>query len=280
MLAVISSSTVSEQRSELLNAQQRLGLAQNTYAREKKLWEEKISAEQDYLQARQVLKEAEIAVSNARQKLAAIGAVGTNASSDAASAGLNRYTLRAPFDGIVVEKHLALGEAVKEDTNVFTISDLSQVWAELSVSAKDLQHVRVGESVVIKASAFDATASGKISYVGALFGEQTRTAKAHIVLNNPDHAWRPGMFVNVAVFAQEAPVAIAISADAVQTIEDKNVVFVRTAEGFKKQEVSLGRNDGKQVEITKGLKAGDIYAAKGSFVIKSELGKGSAEHTH
>jgi cobalt-zinc-cadmium efflux system membrane fusion protein len=273
VLAVVSSSTVSEQRSELLNAQQRLTLAQSTHAREKTLWQEKISAEQDYLQAGQALKEAEIAVRNAQQKLAAIGA-GT------ASSGLNRYEIRAPFDGIVVEKHLALGEAVKEDASIFTISDLSSVWAEMTVAARDMNAVRVGESVTVNATAFASSASGKIAYVGALLGEQTRTAKAHVVLPNPGNVWRPGLFVNVDVLAQEAEVPLAVAADAVQSVEQKQVVFVRVADGFRKQEVTLGRTDGKRVEILKGLSAGDVYAAAGSFVIKAELGKGSAEHAH
>ncbi|ASU40181.1 efflux transporter periplasmic adaptor subunit [Herbaspirillum sp. meg3] len=273
VLAVVSSSTVSEQRSELLNAQQRLTLAQATHAREKTLWQEKISAEQDYLQAGQALKEAEIAVRNAQQKLAAIGA-GTS------SSGLNRYEIRAPFDGIVVEKHLALGEAVKEDASIFTISDLSSVWAEITVAARDMNAVRVGENVTVNATAFASSASGKIAYVGALLGEQTRTAKAHVILPNPGNAWRPGLFVNVEVLAQEIEVALAVAADAVQSVEQKQVVFVRVADGFRKQEVTLGRTDGKRVEIIKGLSAGDVYAAAGSFVIKAELGKGSAEHAH
>ena len=273
VLAVVSSSTVSEQRSELLNAQQRLTLAQSTHAREKTLWQEKISAEQDYLQAGQALKEAEIAVRNAQQKLAAIGA-GT------ASSGLNRYEIRAPFDGIVVEKHLALGEAVKEDASIFTISDLSSVWAEMTVAARDMNAVRVGESVTVNATAFASSASGKIAYVGTLLGEQTRTAKAHVVLPNPGNVWRPGLFVNVDVLAQEAEVPLAVAADAVQSVEQKQVVFVRVADGFRKHEVTLGRTDGKRVEILKGLSAGDVYAAAGSFVVKAELGKGSAEHAH
>ena len=273
VLAIVSSSTVSEQRSELLNAQQRLTLAQSTHAREKTLWQEKISAEQDYLQAVQALKEAEIAVRNAQQKLAAIGA-------GSASSGLNRYEIRAPFDGVVVEKHLALGEAVKEDANVFTISDLSSVWAEITVAARDMSAVRVGENVTVNATAFASSASGRIAYVGALLGEQTRTAKAHVVLPNPGNAWRPGLFVNVDVLAQETEVALAVAVDAVQSVEQKHVVFVRTPDGFRKQEVTPGRSDGKRVEIVKGLSPGDVYAAAGSFVIKAELGKGSAEHAH
>jgi cobalt-zinc-cadmium efflux system membrane fusion protein len=273
VLAVISSSAVSEQRSELMNAQQQLSLAQTTYSREKNLWEEKISAQQDYLQAQQALREAEINVRNAQQKLNAIGAT-------SGKAGLNQYEIRAPFDGMVVEKHISLGESVKEDANIFTVSDLSTVWAEVIIPAKDLNSVRVGAPVSVKATAFDSTIKGKISYVGSLLGEQTRTAKAHVVLPNPDNTWRPGLFVNVAVTANQANVPVAVSADAIQSVDQKNVVFVRIPGGFVAQEVTLGRADTDYVEIVEGLKADTQYAAAGSFVIKAQLGKGSAEHSH
>jgi len=275
VLAVIASSGLSEQRSELLSAQRRLALAGTTFERERRLWQDKISAEQDYLQARQALSEAEIAVRNARQKLNAIGA------GSAAGADLNRLELRAPFDGVVMEKHLALGEAVKEDAAVFTISDLSGVWAEIAVPPKDLALVRVGQTVVVKASAFEAQASGKITYVGSLLGEHTRTAKARVALANPDRAWRPGLFVSVDVLSGlAAAAAVTVMADAIQTVEDKPVVFVKVAGGFRAQPVVPGRSDGKLTEILKGLAAGAQYAAAGSFVLKAELGKDSAEHAH
>lgn len=273
VLAVINSSAISELRSELLNAEQRLSLARTAYQREKKLWEQRISAEQDYLQAQSALREAEVAVRNAQQKLRAIGASGSSGS-------LNRYEIRAPFDGTVVEKHLGLGEAVREDANAFLISDLSSVWAEIIVSPKDMQVVRVGEKVVVQATALSASAQGKISYVGSLIGEQSRTAKAHVVLPNTGEIWRPGLFVNVEVVSDEAQVPVAVAADAIQTVDGKNVVFVRVPGGFAAQEVTLGRASGKFVEIKSGIDAGTEYAATGSFAIKAELGKGSAEHSH
>jgi cobalt-zinc-cadmium efflux system membrane fusion protein len=276
VLAVIASSGLSEQRSELLSAQRRLALASTTFEREQRLWQDKISAEQDYLQAKQAMHEAEIAVRNARQKIDALGA---GAAADA-SGNLNRLELRAPFDGVVMEKHLALGEAVKEDANVFTISDLSSVWAELAVPPKDLNRVRVGETVMVKASAFEAQASGKITYVGSLLGEQTRTAKARVALANPDRSWRPGLFVNVEVRSGQADAAVAVSTEAIQTVEDKPVVFVKVAGGFRAQPVVVGRSDGKLTEVLQGLQAGAQYASAGSFVLKAELGKDSAEHVH
>lgn len=275
LLAVLSSAAVSEQRSELLAAQKRLALARTTHAREKQLWEEKVSAEQDYLQAQQVLREAEIAVSNAQQKLAATGA-GTGG-----AGGLNRFELRAPFDGVIVEKHLSVGEAVQDSTQVFTISDLRSVWAEMRVAASDLPAVRVGEKATVRATAFDSSATGEVAYVGALIGQDTRTAPARITLPNPDGVWRPGLFVNVEVTASSQQVPLAVASTAIQRMEgQQTVVFVPVQGGFRAQPVRIGRTDAKSTEVLEGLKPGQSYVAEGSFVLKAELGKATAEHAH
>lgn len=271
VLAVISSPLLADLRSASLAAQRRLGLAQVTFQREKKLWEDKISAEQDYLQAQTALREAEIEVQTARAKLSALGAGETEGA-------LNRYVLRAPFSGEILEKHIAQGEAVKEDANVFLLSDLSSVWVEIVVTPKDLEAVRVGETVKITSSANDTSTTGKVSYVGNLLGEQTRTAKARVVIANPHMAWRPGLFVNAALVRGEKTVPVAVAADAVQTVDGKSVVFVKVDKGFKPQPVKIGNSDGKLVEIVEGLAAGVQYAASGSFVVKAEQGKGSAGH--
>jgi len=273
VLAVLSSPVLSEQRSELQSAQRRLELARTTYQREKRLWEEKISAQQDYLQAEQAMQEAQIAVANANQKLLALGAT-------PGSSALGRYELRAPFDGMVVEKHISLGEAVKEDASVFTISDLSTVWAEISVAANNLNLVRIGEPVTIRSSAFDQTASGTVSYVGSLIGAQTRTATARVTVTNPQRVWRPGLFVNVELVSSEADAPVTVAADAVQTVEEKPTVFLKVPGGFMPQHVQTGRSDGRRIEVLSGLKPGTAYAASGSFVVKSQQGKSSATHTH
>lgn len=278
LLAVLSSAAVSEQRSELRAASQRLVLARTTYDREKQLWQEKVSAEQDYLQARQALREAEIAVSNAQQKLAATGA---GASAGSGGGALNRFELRAPFDGVVVEKHLAVGEAVQDSTQVFTISDLRSVWAEMRVAASDLPAVRVGEKATVKATAFDSSATGEVAYVGALIGQETRTAPARITLSNPDGVWRPGLFVNVELTASSQTVPLAVANSAIQRMEaQQSVVFVPAPGGFRAQAVRLGRMDAQSTEVLEGLKPGQSYVTQGSFMLKAELGKASAEHAH
>ena len=270
VLAVIASQQISDLRSEQQAAQRRLELARLTFQREQQLWQERISAEQDYLQARQALQEAEIALANARQKVAAVGPAGAG----------NRYELRAPFDAVVVEKHLTVGEVVDETSNAFTLSDLSRVWATFAVAPRDLDKVTTGRNVTVSAPDLGARVEGKINYVGSLLGEQNRAATVRATLANPNGAWRPGLFVNVAVSVERFNAAVVVPQSALQTWEEQTVVFARTEEGFEARPVTTGRRDAGQVEITTGLAAGTQVAAAGSFVLKSELGKGSAEHSH
>jgi cobalt-zinc-cadmium efflux system membrane fusion protein len=273
VLAVISSQVLADHRSELQAAQQRLRLARTTYEREKKLWEEKISAEQDYLQARATMQEAQISVTSAQQKLASLGAA-------PASGSLTKYEIRSPIDGVITDKRIAVGAVMKDDANIFDISDLSTVWVELTVRAQDINSVKVGQKGTVKATAFDAQGDGTVSYIGSLVGEQTRAATARLVLANPEGTWRPGLPVNVELVAAEVDVPVAVSTEAIQTVRDWNVVFGRYGQALEARPLELGRSDGKFVEVRKGLNAGEQYAAKNSFLIKAELGKASASHGH
>ena len=274
VLAVISSQSLADQRSDLLAAQKRLALARTTLAREKKLWEEKISAEQDYQQAQQAAAEAEIALQSATQKLVSLRA-GT-----ASGGNLTRYEIRSPIDGVITAKEISVGEVLKEDSSIFTVADLATVWAEMTIYAKDLNVVKVGQKAIVKATAFESQSTGTVSYVGSLVGKETRAATARIVLPNPDGTWRPGLAVNIDLLAGEADVPIVIASEAVQTLGDKTTVFVREGDQFEPRPVQLGRSDDKWSEVIAGLKAGEQYAAKNSFILKAEVGKGEASHDH
>jgi len=273
LLAVIASQQISDQRSELAAAERRVQLARTTFQRERQLWVEQIAAEQDYLLARQALQEAEIAQANARQKMNAL-------SGSTQLVGGNRYEMRAPFDAVVVEKHLSLGEVVNESSAAFTLSDLSRVWVTFGVFPKDLDKVRVGQTVTVSSSELGAQVQGQVAYVGSLLGEQSRTATVRVSVANPQDTWRPGLFVAVQVATDSYQAAVTVPQAAIQTVEGQPSVFVRVDHGFMTQAVVTGASQDGVVEIKQGLAAGAQVASTGSFTLKSELGKGSAEHSH
>ena len=277
VLAVIESQALADLRSEVLASRQRLALARATYVREKKLWEEKISAQQDYLAAEQALSEAELASNLASERLRALGGP---PDTPRQGGDLTRFAIRAPITGVIVSRAVSLGETLKEDADIFTVADLSTVWAQISIYPKDLGVIKVGQQATIKASAFDAQGTGTVSYIGTLVGEQTRNAQARVTLDNSNSVWRPGMFVEIEIAPDLVQVPVAVSAGAIQTLRDWSVVFGRYGNFFEARPLELGRSDGQMVEVLSGLSAGEKYAAGNSFAIKAELGKSGASHDH
>lgn len=273
VLATVSSQMITDVRSDLLAAQKRVGLARTTYEREKQLWEEKISAQQDYLQAQHDLQEAEINLNRIQQKLGALGA-------GASGAGQARYDIRSPIDGVVTLKKVSQGQVVSEIDSLFEVSDLSTVWAEMTIYAKDINTVKTGQQVTVKASAFDAQAVGSIAYVGSLVGEQSRTAMARVVLSNPDKTWLPGLPVNIELISNEVDVPLAVSVEGIQSFNEETVVFGRYGSYFEARPITLGRRDDKYVEVLEGLNIGEKYAAGNSYLIKADIGKAGASHEH
>lgn len=277
VLAVIESPMLADLRSQYFVAKKRLELAKTTYEREKQLWEEKITAKQEFLTAQELWTEAEIALELTSVKLRALGVqpetsyLGTN---------FAHYEIRSPISGIVIAKAIAMGEALKEDREIYTIADVSTVWTAITIYPKDLNVVREGQKVVVKATAYDVESEGTVTYISTLIGGQTRTATARVELDNQSGKWRPGMFVNAELVSEEIQVPVAVSVAAIQTLRDWSVVFGRYDQYFEVRPLELGRNDGEMIEVLKGLTPGEQYAGGNSFAIKAELGKAGASHDH
>ena len=281
VMAVIDSRELADTKAAYLAARERVSLAEMTFVREKDLWEKKISPEEDYLKAKQALAEVRIEIQVAAQKLRALGFAEAYMQQLAgrANAPLTRYEVVAPFAGTVIERHIAVGEVLKDDTEAFVVADLSTVWVDLHISAKDLPLIRKGQHVRV---AVDTAmrADGTVSYISPVVSDETRTVLTRVVLPNPDGRWRPGLFVTAMLTASETPVAVLIPKTATQTIDGQPSVFVQTPEGFVPRPVTVGRANETHVEITAGLEAGERYATTETFLLKAELGKGAASHQH
>jgi cobalt-zinc-cadmium efflux system membrane fusion protein len=111
-------------------------------------------------------------------------------------------------------------------------------------------------------------------------GESTRTGVARMVLRNTEQFWQPGLFVTAHITVSEERVPVAVPDGAIQTVEGREVVFVRKMNSFTARPVATGRRGGDLVEIVDGLEAGEDYVAAGSFIFKAEFGKSEAGHEH
>ena len=282
VMAVLNSRELASAKSDYLAATQRVEFARVSVEREEALWKKKISAERDYLEARRAFDEAVLTQQLAAQQLRVLGVAADVLPTLGAAPtdSLARHEVRAPIDGTVVERNVTPGESVSADAPIFTVTDLSAVWVEASVYAKDLAVVRQGQDAIVVSTDLGVEASGRIEFIGQLVGEESRSATARLTLPNRDGRWRPGLFVTVRVVREETTVPIAVSTDAIQTFRDWQVVFVKFGDWFEARPLELGRTDGDWVEVLSGLKAGDQYAAANSFAVKAEIGKLGASHDH
>ncbi|WP_395708155.1 divalent metal ion exporter adaptor subunit IhpB [Reyranella sp.] len=192
---------------------------------------------------------------------------------------LTTYELKAPIEGTVIDRDGTLGEFASEAKPIFTIADLSTMWIDFAVYRRDFGRVRLGDGVSIDIDDGGPPIDAKIDYLSPIGASDTQSAIARAVVRN-DGRLRPGLFVIGRVVLSARPVDVAVRTSALQTLEGKTVVFVRDGEKFAPREVELGGRDADWVEVMFGLVAGDVYAAKNSFVVKAEIGKSGAAHEH
>jgi membrane fusion protein, heavy metal efflux system len=190
---------------------------------------------------------------------------------------LTPYELKAALAGTIIDRQTTLGEYVSEQKPAFVIADLSTVWVDFSVYWRDLGRVRVGEQILIDPADGGPKIEAKISYVSPVGSSETQSALVRAVVPNAEQRLRPGLFATGRLTLSAKKVAVAVKSSALQTLENRTVVFVRDGEKFEARDVEIGERDPDFVEVTFGVLEGDLYAAQNSFIVKAELAKGGAE---
>ncbi len=271
VLAVVESREAAELRGSVEAASARLALAESDLRREERLFAERVTPERDLIAARTAATEARIALRQAEQ---ALGAAGSGAGS------LNRIAIRSPISGRVIGRAATLGQSVPADGELYRVASLGELAVELSLTPADASRARVGLPVRVTAPGRVGTA--RIAYLSPALDAETRLVPVIASLDNGGGEWRVGETVQASVQLPGEPgtTSISVPLTAVQKVEGRNVVFVRTESGFRAQPVTLGeRGDGRAI-VTEGLSGNEQVAAGNSFTLKAELGKGAAEHGH
>jgi len=193
---------------------------------------------------------------------------------------LTPYELKAALAGTVIDRQTTLGEYVSEQKPAFVIADLSAVWVDFSVYRRDLKRVSIGDEVLIDPADGGQPIEAKISYLSPVGSSETQSALARAIVPNREQRLRPGLFITGRLTLSAKKVNVAVKSSALQTVENRTVVFVRNGEKFEARDVEIGDRDKDLVEITFGVIDGETYAARNSFIVKAEMSKGSAEHEH
>lgn len=266
-LAVIESREAASLNAEIEAARARLSLANSNLAREQRLFSQKVSPEQDLIAARTAATEARIALRLAQQQVSAAGAGG---------GALNRIGITAPISGQVISRSVTLGQTVAADAELFRVANLSSVSLSLNLLPQDAGRVRPGAIVTVKASGREATA--KVSFVSPALDAATRQVPVIATLDNASGQWRVGepVTASVTLTGNGGDSAVRVPSTAIQTVDGKPAVFVRTSYGFKATPVTLGDRAGDSVIVRSGLSGSEQIATTNSFTLKAELGKGEA----
>jgi cobalt-zinc-cadmium efflux system membrane fusion protein len=288
VVAVLDSREVADAKSEYLTASVAFDLDKTMFDRSQVLWTKRISAEQQYLQARAKYLETELRLDLARQKLSALNldpaeVVKASKQESTAKSGvssLRAYEIRSLIGGRVIERKVDVGSLVGsqgDPSDLYTVAELSKVWVELAVPTADLFMIEEGQAVVITSGGDSGKrGDGRIIFISPLVHPDTRSARVIAEIANAEFLWRPGGVVTATIAIKEDPVDIRVPRAALQTIGGERVVFVRTPRGFQKRTVTIGASDAQAIEITSGLTAGEQIAVKNTFLLKAELGKGGA----
>src|SRR5436190_1324266 len=268
---------------EVNHAQTLVAQAKRNYERAQRSLELKVgtvlqveNARQDIVNAEAEVREAEIEVDRTKDlleddlRVPADPPPGSDETADL-------VPIRAPASGYIIQKNVTLGKTIDETTDTFVIADLSRVWMIASVSEADIAQIRAGQRVTVTVNGFpNEHFVGKIATLGEAFDPVTRSMQVRIELPNPSIRLRPEMLAMAQIEAGVSKPQLVVPADAVQQVNEQDVVFVKKAEDrFEVKAVRISEPVNGRVTVLEGLMAGENVVIRGSFIVKSELLKAS-----
>lgn len=187
--------------------------------------------------------------------------------------------LKAPIDGVIIDRKSAPGELVGKDKETYTISDPTDLWVIAEVKERDVGAVKVGQDATFSVLAYPGESfRGIVVRLGNQVEAESRTLEVRIEVNNTDGRLKPGMFADVEITTTILGDTIVIPDTALQTDEESQIVFVALDENkFQKRVVKLGMEQRGRVQVLEGLKVREKLVIEGSFILKSEMLKGELE---
>jgi len=286
-VAVMDSVALGKAKARYLTAQAAFETARADYRRQQTLRKKQISSEAELLDAKGRFREARARRDAAVEELRLYGLSqkqvrGIEAGSDRP---LSRYRLTSPLAGVVQKRELTPGQTVGPEETPIHVVDTSKVWVMLEGYERYLPVLQTGQSVRFRSRALnDRTFTGKIDWISRELDPQTRTVRVRAVVENTGDLLRAGMFGKATVTTSADGKVAMVPVDAVQTIEDRPMVFVPGDKDghFRAVPVTLGQEAESRVEVLQGLQPGNRLVVRGAFDLKSALTASgrSAAHSH
>lgn len=265
-LAIVESRDAAQFSSDIKVAAARSTLAQKALARERYLYEQKVSSRADYEKA-----QAEAATAAAEAQRARSTAGAANVTADGRG-----VIVASPISGRVTAITAKLGAFVQPETELFRVADPREVQIEAAIGSLDAGRLAAGDRAVIELPD-GRTVEGRVRAVTPTLNTETRAATA--VIDVPSAGLPPGLAVRVRLLPSRGSgsTAIVVAEESVQSLGGRDIVFVRTPQGFRARPVTTGQRSAGRIEIVNGLQPGQIVATTNAFLLKAELGKSAGE---
>ncbi len=264
MLGIIKSAEVANYNSALINAEATVRLTARQLAQQRDLFKSGLASQVDITNA-EVAYEQAIAAKTAAQKVLSVNGNNPN----------GEYIIKAPIEGFIVQKNVTNGMAIRTDNNtgLFTISDLKNVWVQANVYEENIGKVHQGDPVEVTTISYpDKVFKGKINEIMNVIDPTSKVMKMRVVLNNPGYLLKPQMFTTVSVSNNENKQAISVSSHAL--VFDHSQYYVIILKGEKDvqlRQVDIISINGNTAYIKSGLSPGERVVASNAILIYGSL---------
>src|SRR5712692_9741232 len=192
---------------------------------------------------------------------------------------ISQKLVRAPFDGELGVRHVEVGQFLTAGTQIVSLTDLSELYANFTVTEKDSGQLKVGQAVRVKVDAYPGRSfEGKISTIEPQIASDTRNIRVQATIGNPEYILKPGMFATTTVVLPDKPPVVTVPETAVDYTLYGDSVFIITEKKEDDGKTSLtavrtfvrtGDRIGGRAEILNGLKPGDRVVAVGQLKLQS-----------
>lgn len=278
VLAVIDSAELGSAKAAWLQARSLVELWKKNEERERALYDKNVGTEKDVLEAETKLVESRVQLSSAEQRLKNLGLSAEDIAQVADDNDTSSYLqLRAPFEGVVVERNAVTGEVVSTSEPLFALADTSEMWVMLDVYESDVARLQKEQDVTVNVDAMsDRTFDGTLTWVSSHVDPSTRTIRARAEVPNPDGLLRANMFGRAEIHVRAIEGAVLVPDSAVQWDGCCNIVFTRQTDTvYQPYKVTLGYKRNGHYVVEAGVPAGEFVVTQGSFLLKTEILKGN-----
>jgi len=295
VLVTINSPEFVQAQAAFLEARAKLNLSRKEYERAKILFKEKAIEEREFLRREAEFEKLSTDVGGLGSILHSYGmdhdqteklvekSASMKSDDELCELCNPNLPILSPISGTTIFRDVIAGEHVEPQKTLFTVSDLSILWALLDAYEKDLPFITKQSTVVIKSSLYpEKEFAGKITYISDQIDEKLRTIKIRVEVQNHERLLKPNMYIQGIAKNKEAEKKVlAIPEEAIQNIDGEKIVFIlEEADIFAVCHVELGERIGNKRIIIKGLKGGEKIVIRGAFTLKAELNKASFGLSH